>query len=81
MIHITSNFVWLDITARCDNPQTTRAFAVLHELYEVESDGTDHLIESVKDVPNLIANGAKICIEVGHIDKDSLTPIGKEPTI
>tara|TARA_R110002167_G_scaffold173645_1_gene372233 strand:- start:340 stop:549 length:210 start_codon:yes stop_codon:yes gene_type:complete len=67
MIHITNNFVWLDVTKRCENTSETKSLAGAHELYEVLDDKSDHLIEDVDAVPTLIANGAKICIEVGYL--------------
>ena len=75
MIHITKdNFVWLDITSRnifsypqCNSMTRILELNNVHELYEVGDDGTDHLIENVADIPRIISEGARICIEVGYL--------------
>ena len=39
----------------------------VHELYEVGDDGNDRLIEDIDDIPRIISEGARICIEVGYL--------------
>jgi len=69
MIHITDNFVWLDVTKRCKSNLATLELNSAHELYEVEDDGTDHLIEDIDTIPSIIKWGSRICVEVGHLPK------------
>ena len=67
MIHITDNFVWLDVTKKCKSSIATLELNSAHELYEVGDDGIDSLIEDVDTIPSLIKWGQRICIEVGHL--------------
>ena len=70
MIHITKdNFVWLDVTKKCKSSLSTLELWAAHELYEVEENGTDHLIEEADSIPSIIKYGSRICIEVGHLPK------------
>jgi hypothetical protein len=68
MIHITEdNFVWLDLTKKCKSARQTEELFSAHELYEVCDDGTDHLIEEIDEIPLLIKQGSRICLDVGHL--------------
>ena len=42
-------------------------------LYEVEDNDTEHLIEDINTIPSIIKSGSKICVEVGHIPKEYIT--------
>tara|TARA_R110000824_G_scaffold267856_2_gene456643 strand:- start:248 stop:463 length:216 start_codon:yes stop_codon:yes gene_type:complete len=68
MIHITKdNFVWLDVTSKCKSMTRILELNNVHELYEVGDDGNDRLIEDIDDIPRIISEGARICIEVGYL--------------
>ena len=71
MIHITKdNFVWLDVTSKCKSMTKILELNNVHELYEVGDDGNDRLIEDIDDIPRIIIEGARICIEVGYLPKN-----------
>ena len=72
MIHITSDhFVWLDVTEKC-NSNANILFSFFN-LYEVEDNDTENLIEDINTIPSIIKSGSKICVEVGHIPKEYIT--------
>jgi len=68
-IYITKqdNFVWLDVTKRCKSSMTTLELNQAHELYAVNYEDVDSLIEDTETIPTLIKQGHRICIEVGHL--------------
>ena len=71
-IHITSdNFVWLDVTKKLTHRLSAfnyhdELFAAF-ELYEVDEEGRDRLIEEPELIPRAIERGSRICIEVGNL--------------
>ncbi len=71
-IYITKKdkFVWLDVTKRCKSSMTTLELNQAHELYAVNPDDVDYLIEDTDIIPTLIKQGCRICIEVGHLPKE-----------
>lgn len=72
MIHITrDNFVWLDVTERCEyGIKTIDEVWLGHELYAVYEDDSEQLMTNPIDIEQAIGWGARICIEVGFLPKE-----------
>lgn len=71
-IYVTKKdrFVWLDVTDRMKYGEKSREEVWLaHELYVVNDDDTESLIQSHDEIDNALKSGLKICVEVGYLPK------------
>lgn len=68
-IKITKDdFVWLDVTAKCEQGEKAIQEVWLgHELYAVYDDDTEALLESMEEIDEALRLGVRICIEGGHL--------------
>jgi hypothetical protein len=66
------NFVWLDITDRCNKGEKTiQELWLSQELYAVFDDDSDTLLESIEEIEEALILDLRICIEVGHLPEES----------
>ncbi len=65
------NFVWLDITDRCEQGEKTiQELWLSQELYAVFDDDSDTLLESVEEIEEALRLELRICIEVGYLPEE-----------
>tara|TARA_B100001057_G_C22172960_1_gene690178 strand:+ start:73 stop:387 length:315 start_codon:yes stop_codon:yes gene_type:complete len=69
MIHITKDhFVWLDVTDRMKYGCKWREEIWMgFELFSVDDDDSESLLESHEDIDKALESGLRICIEVDHL--------------
>jgi hypothetical protein len=80
MIYISKdNFVWLDVSEKYETQEEWKALMDLHELFAVDDQDVDHLIESPNQIPDVLRYYGRVCIEVGHWPQDRI--IVEEPEI
>ena len=66
------NFVWLDITDRCNKGEKTiQELWLSQELYAVFDDDSDTLLESVEELEEALRLELRICIEVGYLPEET----------
>ncbi len=65
------NFVWLDITDRCNKRVgVIEELWQTQELYAVFDDDSDTLLESVEELEEALRLELRICIEVGYLPEE-----------
>lgn len=71
LITRADNFVWLDVTEKMKMGTKKREEVWLaHELYAVDENDADALLETHEDIDTALQHNERVCIEVGFIPKD-----------
>ena len=66
------NFVWLDITDRCNKGEKIiEEIWISQELYAVFDDDSDTLLESMEEIEEALRLDLRICIEVGYLPEET----------
>ena len=63
------NFVWLDITDRCNKGEID-SLMQWNELYAVFDDDSETLLESMEEIEEALRLDLRVCIEVGYLPKE-----------
>lgn len=69
VIRTKGDFIFADVTDICKSHVRRVELWNVFDLYEVDTDkDTEHLLETMDDIRNVLSNGGTIGIEVGQLN-------------